>query len=800
MPSNVSRGRHGEFYPKHPILLAVVALPFYVVAGDIGLLAFNLAQLCALVLVMWVGARRYASDLVAFALMLWFAFGTLLRPAAYNFAPDVLSSLLVVGAIVALLHARCVVAGLLLGLSVWAKWTNAIFFPVAAVALAARRDWRSLWRFGAAAALPIAGLLGLNAHMFGSPFVTPYDRVLIVENHRWAVEPSHRTFFTVPFWRGLWTQLTHPTLGLVAGAPPFLLALPGFALLVPPRPLGGAAVGGACARPAGAVREIRAVEHVELRAAFPAVRRGPERAAGGGGAGVCPPTRAPAPGRCSALAACCGRGAGCCCCSASPSSRSVYVFFVSAGRFTHWPTYLTFLDDQAEGFRALPPALRDRAAAGAAGEAEPVRPGVEAALVLGRQPVRRPLLPLLGAGAGAAAGGLEDAVPRARAHRRPVRGVRARQPAGARRHAAHRSRPAPAVPRAARLPVALAIAVFAFANPTLYNLARAGVYEAAIVGGHAFLIAGLLFAFRAAICGGRPPARRAWRWPASAGRWRSAAARRSRPRVALLVARPAGCGRAVRHPALAAAGARARLAGHAGRARRRLLLTYNKLRFDAWFDFGRHYQLSWIPFSGSSLRFCPPTSGATPCGRSRCAARSRTSRHHRHGRAGAAGLAAAGRRLHRLRAGDRLPAGAPLGLAGAGDRPSPASAALGARRAAAGAGRRRGGRAHLGWRSPRRLAAAASFLVPLSLFWATMRFLGDTTPALTLAGTLGWWLCYARFRERPVAAAAGRGGRGRAGARHGRGGRALGFDGPVQPLSPPQPGAARPPGKTASFC
>ena len=114
LASNVSRGRHGEFYPKHPILLAVVALPFYVVAGDIGLLAFNLAQLCALVLVMWVGARRYASDLVAFALMVWFAFGTLLRPAAYNFAPDVLSSLLVVGAIVALLYGRCVVAGLLL--------------------------------------------------------------------------------------------------------------------------------------------------------------------------------------------------------------------------------------------------------------------------------------------------------------------------------------------------------------------------------------------------------------------------------------------------------------------------------------------------------------------------------------------------------------------------------------------------------------------------------------------------------------------------------------------------------------
>jgi hypothetical protein len=244
---NVSRGRRGEFYPKHPILLAVAALPFYVVAGDLGLLAFNLAQLSALVLVMWLGARRYAGDLTAFALMLWFAFGTMLRPAAYNFAPDVLSSLLVVAGIVATLYGRCVAAGLLLGLSLWAKWTNAVFLPVAAAALAVRRDWRALIRFGAGALPPVAGLLALNWHMFGSPLVTPYDRVLVVEKLRWVVEPSHRTFFTVPFWRGLWTQLTDRHMGLLAAAPPFVLALPGFHFLYRKARWDALLVGAACA-------------------------------------------------------------------------------------------------------------------------------------------------------------------------------------------------------------------------------------------------------------------------------------------------------------------------------------------------------------------------------------------------------------------------------------------------------------------------------------------------------------------------------------------------------------------------
>jgi len=227
MPSNVARGRRGEFYPKHPILLAVVALPFYVVAGDIGLLAFNLAQLAALVLVIWIGARRYASNEIALAIVLWYAFGTMLRPVAYNFAPDVLSTLLVTGAIVALLYGRSVGAGALLGLSLWAKWTNAIFVPVVLAWLLGRRDWRSLVRLGAGAAAPVLGLLALNWHMFGSPFVTPYDRVLIVENRRWVLEPSHRTFFTVPFWSGLWTQLTDRRAGLLFAAPPVVLAAPG---------------------------------------------------------------------------------------------------------------------------------------------------------------------------------------------------------------------------------------------------------------------------------------------------------------------------------------------------------------------------------------------------------------------------------------------------------------------------------------------------------------------------------------------------------------------------------------------
>src|SRR3954447_9495720 len=69
--------------------------------------------------------------------------------------------------------------------------------------------------------------------------------------------------------------------------------------------------------------------------------------------------------------------------------------------------------------------------------------------------------------------------------------------------------------RPPRWAVALAMLVFALANPTPYILARAGIYEAAIMGGVAFVIAGLWFGYRA-LSARRPGAASASAWLAAA--------------------------------------------------------------------------------------------------------------------------------------------------------------------------------------------------------------------------------------------------------------------------------------------
>ena len=217
-----------------------------------------------------------------------------------------------------------------------------------------------------------------------------------------------------------------------------------------------------------------------------------------------------------------------------------YLFIVSAGRFTDWPTYLTFLDDQAEGFRAGHLHFAIEPAAALLAKANPFDPAWkplwywDASLYNGHYYLYwGPVPALLLAGfktlcrvhtrvgdqyvvfALTSLQALAGLLLIDRAHRRLF----------------------PALPGVF---VVLAVAVFAFVNPTLYNLARAGVYEAAIVGGHAFLVTGLLFAFHAVTSAGRRHRGCTWPWPASAGRWRSAVARRSRPPSCCSSRRPAG--------------------------------------------------------------------------------------------------------------------------------------------------------------------------------------------------------------------------------------------------------------------
>lgn len=217
--SKAALGARGEWYPKPPVLMSLLSAPFFLLDGDRGLLDFNIAQLAALAGIGWLLARRFASAVAATIATLVFALGTMLRNAAYNWSPDVLSTTLTLASVFALLSRWPAASGLLLALAVWAKMPNLVLVPILG-AFAFHTDARLARRFAVTAAAGFGVIGMMNWWMFGSPFLTSYDRVIAgFDGGRVIIEPSHRTFFDVPFVDGLWRQLFDGEKGLLASAP-----------------------------------------------------------------------------------------------------------------------------------------------------------------------------------------------------------------------------------------------------------------------------------------------------------------------------------------------------------------------------------------------------------------------------------------------------------------------------------------------------------------------------------------------------------------------------------------------------
>lgn len=281
--------------------------------------------------------------------------------------------------------------------------------------------------------------------------------------------------------------------------------------------------------------------------------------------------------------------------------EAVYVFIVSAGKLTGWPTYHAYLNYQAEGFRAGHLHLSLEPPAALLVKPNPFDPANQglwywdASLFKGHYYLYwGPVPALLLAGA--------KVLFRIKVEVGDQYVVFAlttlQLVAGTLLIARIARRLFAGLPTAL---VAISVVAVGFANPSLYNLARAGVYEAGIVGGNAFLVSGLVFAFDAV--SNADVTRNSRRDLVATGVcWALALGSRVTiaPAIALLIlttglfARDSGEGRwrdrirallYLSMPVALGVGA---------------LLAYNKLRFEDWLDFGRHFQLSWIAFAAKA--------------------------------------------------------------------------------------------------------------------------------------------------------------------------------------------------------
>jgi hypothetical protein len=143
---------------------------------------------------------------------------------AYGFNNDVFYSALVVGTAIYLADRATWRAGLVGGFSVLAKITNVLFLFPFTLWLAFDRKLNPLLRFAIGCSLGIGVAALANWYMFGAPWITPYQRVLIVHDGAQEVQ-SHFRLFSRDFDQGLsaiWNQLRHTF-------PAYLLAFAGCA-------------------------------------------------------------------------------------------------------------------------------------------------------------------------------------------------------------------------------------------------------------------------------------------------------------------------------------------------------------------------------------------------------------------------------------------------------------------------------------------------------------------------------------------------------------------------------------------
>ncbi|MBI2893457.1 MAG: hypothetical protein HYY06_07885 [Deltaproteobacteria bacterium] len=229
--SNISRGRTGTYYPKHSYVMPALMAPLVVAFGEAGTLLYNNLAILAVVILMFLLARQVANGPAAAAATLMLFGGSLFLPSAYHLLADFTHAGFALAALLLILRGGWGAAGLCLGMAIWARPINVVLLPpVVLLAVFRWPGWRLALRFSATLAIPLACYAAMNTWMFGAPWITAYQRVLIVKNGQQALG-DHADLYTVPLLTGLERVFGSRGDGLVRGYPIVAVALLGVPIL-----------------------------------------------------------------------------------------------------------------------------------------------------------------------------------------------------------------------------------------------------------------------------------------------------------------------------------------------------------------------------------------------------------------------------------------------------------------------------------------------------------------------------------------------------------------------------------------
>jgi hypothetical protein len=205
--------QYGRLRPKHSILSALVAVPFYLVFGDIGFWIAQQIFFLSLLFSTYLIVERLVGRGLPWSTLLATCFLSQSIFYSYQYSYDLHACSLIVGGI-ALLEALPLAGGATMTLALFVR--PALILAVLPLALAAKgpHDWRGTRRALTGIAGVLVLFLGVNYVMWGSPFSTSYSRLPGFSNGEMIMAP-HPMGFDSAVLANDWLRKIYGDVGLV---------------------------------------------------------------------------------------------------------------------------------------------------------------------------------------------------------------------------------------------------------------------------------------------------------------------------------------------------------------------------------------------------------------------------------------------------------------------------------------------------------------------------------------------------------------------------------------------------------
>lgn len=170
-------GRNGQLFPKHSLLVSVLAAPFYGLFGKIGFWIFNQIIIILLILSTYrIATFLCRKDLAITVVIIIVAFTQTLW-VSYGLSYDILAAMLIICGLDLLRKFR-ILGAAMLSLSIFIRPSNVIMLPFLLVAWEKNLSWEGVFELLIGSGVIVGLFLFLNWLMFGDMLSTAYHRVL----------------------------------------------------------------------------------------------------------------------------------------------------------------------------------------------------------------------------------------------------------------------------------------------------------------------------------------------------------------------------------------------------------------------------------------------------------------------------------------------------------------------------------------------------------------------------------------------------------------------------------------------